>query len=123
MVEGLDRLPVYPPGYETYIIDGCSGWALSLEALPSRYQSLERCHRGVTKFESTEYETQSARPWIEILCVPMITTDPRLHGLSLKENELPQGGRVNPYPKILGIHNSGGSGSYDKTRVNPASPG
>ncbi|MED6153111.1 hypothetical protein PIB30_098433 [Stylosanthes scabra] len=29
---------------------------------------------------------KSARLWVEILCVPMITADPRLDGLSLKGN-------------------------------------
>ncbi|MED6216618.1 hypothetical protein PIB30_009211 [Stylosanthes scabra] len=47
----------------------------------------------------------------------MITTDPRLDGLSPKGNEPPQGGGANPYPKILGIHNSGGPRFYNRTRV------
>ncbi|MED6109925.1 hypothetical protein PIB30_038101 [Stylosanthes scabra] len=38
----------------------------------------------------------------------MITTNPRLDGLSPKGNKPPQGGGVNPYPKILGILNNGG---------------
>ncbi|MED6124748.1 hypothetical protein PIB30_061875, partial [Stylosanthes scabra] len=65
---------------------------------------------------------KSVQPWAEILCVLIITTDPRLDGLSPKGNEPPQGGRVNSYPKILGIHNSGGPRSYNRTRVNLASP-
>ncbi|MED6218083.1 hypothetical protein PIB30_023618 [Stylosanthes scabra] len=53
----------------------------------------------------------------------MITIDPILDGLSPKGNEPPQGGGVNLYLKILGIHNSGGPRSYNRTRVNHASPG
>ncbi|MED6143763.1 hypothetical protein PIB30_009012 [Stylosanthes scabra] len=108
--------------------DGRSGWALLLEALPSRYQSLERCHRGETKFENTEYETRVVLPKKQkqrfifdrvFVVVDLSRTERKLDGLSLKENEPPQGVGVNPYPKILGIHNSGGSGSYDRTRINP----
>ncbi|MED6173297.1 hypothetical protein PIB30_058037 [Stylosanthes scabra] len=47
----------------------------------------------------------------------MIITDPGLDGLSPKGNEPPQGGGVNPYPKILGIHNSGGPKSCNRTRM------
>ncbi|MED6216826.1 hypothetical protein PIB30_011416 [Stylosanthes scabra] len=66
---------------------------------------------------------RSGEPWMETLCVPMTTTDPRLDGLSPKGNKPPKGGGVNPYPKIRGIHNNGGPKSYNRTRVNPASPG
>ncbi|MED6141153.1 hypothetical protein PIB30_100486 [Stylosanthes scabra] len=40
-------------------------------------------------------------------------TDPRLDGLSLKGNKPLQGGGVNPYPNVLGIHNSGGPRTHD----------
>ncbi|MED6181088.1 hypothetical protein PIB30_016426 [Stylosanthes scabra] len=49
--------------------------------------------------------SQSARLWIEIRCVPMITASPRLDELSPRRNKPPQGGEVNPCPRILGIHN------------------
>ncbi|MED6196363.1 hypothetical protein PIB30_046772 [Stylosanthes scabra] len=47
-----------------------------------------------------------ARPWVEILCIPMITANPRSDELSLRRNKPPQGGEINPYPHVLDIHNS-----------------
>ncbi|MED6126194.1 hypothetical protein PIB30_075991 [Stylosanthes scabra] len=46
----------------------------------------------------------------------MSTVDPRLDGLSPKENKPPQDGGVNPYPTVLGIHNSRGPRSQQNSR-------
>ncbi|MED6194541.1 hypothetical protein PIB30_029568 [Stylosanthes scabra] len=89
--------------------------------------ALSHFRKGVTesatKQDKNSNEYRCVWPWIVILCIPMVTTDPRLDGLSLKGNEPPQGGKVSLYPKVLGIHNSWGSASYDRTRANLASPG
>ncbi|MED6175537.1 hypothetical protein PIB30_079301, partial [Stylosanthes scabra] len=50
----------------------------------------------------------------------MSTADPRLDELLPNGNKPPQGGEVNPYPNVLGIHNSRGPRSQQnssKSRV------
>ncbi|MED6189933.1 hypothetical protein PIB30_100825, partial [Stylosanthes scabra] len=53
----------------------------------------------------------------------MSTADPRLDGLSLKGNWPPHVGEVNPYPDVLGIHNSKGPKSQQNSSLPTAGRG
>ncbi|MED6172980.1 hypothetical protein PIB30_055117 [Stylosanthes scabra] len=93
----------------------CQGRGPKFKSVIEMQPSLKIPSIGLLPRKQKQSGLKSARLWVEILYVPMSTADPSLDGLSPKGNLPPQGGEVNPYPNVLGIHNSRGPRSQQNS--------
>ncbi|MED6126842.1 hypothetical protein PIB30_082396 [Stylosanthes scabra] len=85
----------------------------------------ERCHKACKQLKISSIELGSFSLGTEILWLADGCDNIGVAIVECTKPTLSNGrmGGINPVPKVLGIHNSGGPKCYNRTRVNPVSPG